>query len=124
LVQKIGQVTDVAKKFVDSGVLMNLSREARHLRALGCGQLALAYVYVATGRLQGFLQLSTYLWDQVAGIVLVRCAGGFAWNPVTGDDWNCSSKNLLAVGNIHLREAMLNFRKNHPFPPDSNTPDT
>ncbi|MGO9270862.1 MAG: inositol monophosphatase family protein [Terriglobia bacterium] len=101
---------NVAERFITSGILLDLSKEVRHLRALGCGHLALAYV--ASGRLQGFLQLGTYLWDQVAGMVLVRCAGGCTSDLQTDGTWTPSTKDILTVGNSQLSNALLEFWRN------------
>lgn len=98
---------DIAERFVGSGVLLELSKRVRHLRALGSGQLALAYV--ASGRLQGFCQLDTYLWDQVAGVVLVRNAGGCATDLRTRVDWRARTKDLLATSNRNIRDEFLAF---------------
>lgn len=104
---------DVAARLLASGSLAELSKEVRHLRVLGCGQLALAYV--ASGRLQGFLQLGTYLWDQVAGVVLVQCAGGFAMDLRKRSDWNAETRDILAAGNGSLRDKLMEFwLKNSP----------
>lgn len=54
--------------------LFHIEEEVRNIRALRSGQLALAYD--ATGRIQLFFQLDSHLWDQVAGVVLIRNAGG------------------------------------------------
>lgn len=99
----------VAERLLASGILLDLSREVRHLRALGCGQLALAYV--ASGRLQGFLQLETALWDQVAGVVLIRCAGGSVSDLRSRPDcdWTWRTKDVLAAGNDRVRDGLLKF---------------
>ena len=98
---------EVAERFVASGRLLALSKNARHTRALGCGQLALAYV--ASGRLQGFVQLRTWLWDQVAGVVLVRSAGGVAGDLATHREWSWKTKDLIATANPQLHERFLQF---------------
>ena len=47
---------------------------ARKLRAMGSAALDLAYV--ATGRLDAYIEQGVNLWDIAAGIVLVEEAGG------------------------------------------------
>lgn len=41
------------------------------------GSTALSLAHVASGRLDGFVELHLYAWDVVAGIVLIREAGGW-----------------------------------------------
>ena len=48
--------------------------EARKLRAMGSAALDLAYV--ATGRLDAYIEQGVNLWDIAAGVVLVEEAGG------------------------------------------------
>jgi fructose-1,6-bisphosphatase/inositol monophosphatase family enzyme len=73
---------------------------------LGCGQLALAYV--AAGKLQAFMQLQSYIWDQVAGVVILLNANGIVqdFEPLSPilKEWNYKTKNILACSN----EAILN----------------
>ena len=49
-------------------------KAARKLRAMGSAALDLAYV--ATGRLDAYIEQGVNLWDIAAGIVLVEEAGG------------------------------------------------
>jgi myo-inositol-1(or 4)-monophosphatase len=96
-----------AERFVANGALFELSRRARQLRALGSSQLAL--MYVASGRLNGFMQLGMELWDQVAGIVLVQSAGGFVSDLRMPDDWIPSTKDIMAAGTKELRNELSKF---------------
>jgi myo-inositol-1(or 4)-monophosphatase len=69
--------------------------QARKLRAMGSAALDLAYV--ATGRLDAYIEQGVNLWDIAAGVVLVEEAGGFVeyeTNP------NGSIRVLGASGNI------------------------
>jgi len=68
---------------------------ARKLRAMGSAALDLAYV--ASGRLDAYIEQGVNLWDIAAGLVLVEEAGGFVEyeaNP------NGSIRVLGASGNI------------------------
>ncbi len=68
---------------------------ARKLRAMGSAALDLAYV--ASGRLDAYIEQGVNLWDIAAGVVLVEEAGGFVeyeTNP------NGSIRVLGASGNI------------------------
>lgn len=94
---------EVAAKLFENGLLFRLSKRFQHTRQLGCGQLALAYV--ASGRLQGFFQLDTYLWDMVAGIVLVKNAGGVVRDPGPPlSEWSHSSHSVVACASESVLE--------------------
>lgn len=54
--------------------LPTLAAGARKLRSFGCTALDLAQV--AAGRVGGFFQVGTHLWDFAAGAAIVRAAGG------------------------------------------------
>lgn len=92
---------ELAEALFADDFFLNMARQVKHTRAFGCGLLALAYV--ASGRLQGFMQLGGYLWDQVAGVVLINSAGGVVrhFQPGSPDlaEWSCQSGNILACAN-------------------------
>lgn len=95
----------VAEQLFREDFLLNVSKAFRHVRVLGSGQLALAYV--ASGRLQAFFQLNTYLWDILAGAVLVRNAGGLVKNlSRTFPDWRHTSGNVIACSHPCILEAL------------------
>jgi myo-inositol-1(or 4)-monophosphatase len=96
---------EVAKRLLDNDFLLSIEKEVRHVRALGCGQLALAYV--ASGRMQLFFQFDSYLWDQVAGIVLVQNAGGLVSELPQGGKWRHTTKDLLVAANSRVRAAFI-----------------
>jgi myo-inositol-1(or 4)-monophosphatase len=54
--------------------LIRLSRRARKIRILGSAALELAYV--ASGRLDVYIERTINLWDVAAGLLLVENAGG------------------------------------------------
>ncbi len=56
------------------GGFVSQVREYRKVRLLGSAALSLAYV--ATGRLDAYLERDIKLWDVAAGLALVRAAGG------------------------------------------------
>lgn len=97
---------DVAERLLKRDVLLAVSRKVRHLRAFGSGQLALAHV--ATGRLQAFFQLDTFLWDQVAGVVLVRNAGGVV-HDLRRRAWSHTTRDILAAANADVGSAFLDL---------------
>ncbi len=55
-----------------------LVRQARKVRMMGVAALAL--VYVATGRFDGYIETGIWLWDIAAGGLIVECAGGEFWH--------------------------------------------
>jgi myo-inositol-1(or 4)-monophosphatase len=68
---------------------------ARKLRAMGSAALDLAYV--ATGRLDAYIEQGVNLWDIAAGIVLVEEAGGVVETEITkaGAYKVCASSGLI-----------------------------
>jgi len=58
---------------------------------------ALALAYVAAGRTDGYLELHMYPWDCLAGLLLVREAGGLTRDPVEQADWASGGPVLAAV---------------------------
>jgi myo-inositol-1(or 4)-monophosphatase len=103
----ISSRAEVAQRLFANDFFLEMSRRFKHIRAFGCGQLALAYV--ASGRLQAFLQMDSYIWDQVAGVVILNNAGGVAqeFNLDTRQisEWNYKTKNILACSNNLILEA-------------------
>lgn len=60
-----------------------LVRRVRKVRMFGAAALGLAYV--ASGRLDAYIESGVSLWDVAAGGLIVECAGGTFWTgPVTG----------------------------------------
>jgi myo-inositol-1(or 4)-monophosphatase len=48
------------------------------------GAAALGLTYVATGRLDAYLERGVSLWDVAAGGLILECAGGKFWTEPTG----------------------------------------
>jgi myo-inositol-1(or 4)-monophosphatase len=62
-----------------------LARSVRKVRMLGSAALALTYV--ATGRLDAYVESRVKLWDIVAGGLILERAGGEFWcQPIPGDE--------------------------------------
>ena len=73
------------------------------------GSAAIDLCYVASGRFEGFWEVSLNPWDMAAGVLLVREAGGRVTN-FTGGEWDLFGKNLLATnGKVH--DAMIETLK-------------
>lgn len=58
-----------------------LARRVRKIRMLGSAALALTYV--ATGRLDAYIERGISLWDIAAGGLIIECAGGRFWYEAT-----------------------------------------
>lgn len=58
-----------------------LARRVRKIRMLGSAALGLTYV--ATGRLDAYVERGIYLWDIAAGGLIIECAGGKFWREPT-----------------------------------------
>jgi myo-inositol-1(or 4)-monophosphatase len=63
--------------------LNRLARKVKKIRIMGSAALELAYV--ASGRLDAYIERRINLWDVAAGSLMVECAGGeFYARPVAG----------------------------------------
>ena len=79
-------------------------------RRTGCASLDIAYV--ASGRLDGYVQDNAQLWDIAAGIIILKEAGGFIdfFEP---DNEVPLKRNILASNaNIHNELSDLIIKKN------------
>jgi myo-inositol-1(or 4)-monophosphatase len=97
-------------KVTESGFLETIVSASRHVRMLGSGQLALAFV--ASGKFQVFLNNFTYPWDQLAGVVLVKAAGGVVTD-FFGNEWTWDSPGILACNNEKIHSQMLELTRKH-----------
>src|SRR5690348_4460123 len=78
---------------------VNFLKRGRPVRRLGSAALDLAYV--ASGRLDGFWEVSLNPWDVAAGSLLLTEAGGTITN-MQGEPWNIYTPSLIASnGKIH-----------------------
>jgi myo-inositol-1(or 4)-monophosphatase len=65
-------------------VLNRLAYRVRKVRIMGAA--ALAMTYVASGRLDAYLEAGIRLWDIAAGGLILECAGGDFWRePIAGE---------------------------------------
>ena len=65
--------------------LNDLIHRVRKIRIMGAAALSL--VYVATGRMDAYLEYGLRLWDIAAGGLIVECAGGRFQSRAVGDDY-------------------------------------
>ena len=64
-------------------VLNRLVYRVRKIRIMGSA--ALAMTYVASGRMEAYIESGIRLWDIAAGGLILECAGGDFWHePVPG----------------------------------------
>ena len=65
-------------------VFNQLIHRVRKIRIMGAA--ALAMVYVASGRIDAYLEFGLRLWDIAAGGLILECAGGEHWHrPLAGE---------------------------------------
>jgi myo-inositol-1(or 4)-monophosphatase len=77
-----------------------LARRVMKIRMMGSAALALTYV--ATGRLDVYIERGISLWDIAAGGLIVECAGGKFWRePIQGPH-----KFRMIASNGRLRETL------------------
>jgi myo-inositol-1(or 4)-monophosphatase len=62
-----------------------LIRRVRKIRIMGAA--ALSMVYVASGRMDAYIEHGLRLWDVAAGGLIVECAGGEFWCRALGGDY-------------------------------------
>ncbi len=98
---------EVAERLLKENLLLDVGKEVKSLRAFGSGQLALAFL--STGKLQAFFQLDNYIWDQVAGVVLIQNAGGVVWDLKRNKSWVSQTKDILASANNDICEGFTKF---------------
>ncbi|MDY3127642.1 MAG: inositol monophosphatase [Corynebacterium sp.] len=89
------------------------------LRGLGLrprmtGSVALDSAFVAQGVFDGAINFSPYPWDNAAGALFVRAAGGVATDP-EGQPWTMASKGLVVgTAQVHgaIMDSLTRVRKN------------
>jgi myo-inositol-1(or 4)-monophosphatase len=70
----IGMSKTMAEIDVAYSIFKDLMKRARKCRLMGSAALDLAYV--ASGRMDAYIERSVNWWDIAAGVLLVNCAGG------------------------------------------------
>ena len=76
-----------------------LARRVRKVRIMGAAALGLTYV--ATGRLDAYIERGVSLWDVAAGGLIIECAGGKFWiEPTSGPH---KLRMIASNGLIHGR---------------------
>lgn len=84
-------------------VVTKLIHQVRKIRILGSAALSMAYV--ASGRLDAYLEYGLRLWDIAAGGLILECAGGDFWHrPLRGEH-----TYQILVNNGLLRKKLERF---------------
>ena len=88
-------------------VMNRLAHRVRKIRIMGAA--ALAMTYVASGRMDGYLETGIRLWDIAAGGLILECAGGDFWHePVAGEH-----KYRIMANNGLLRRNLLTLVRSY-----------
>ncbi len=88
---------DISMRRKEFEIMKELSTTVRDIRH--AGSAALGMCYVARGRLDFTWLCFTYPWDVVAGVVIVREAGGMATNE-NGRQWAINDSKIVASNKI------------------------
>ena len=81
--------------------LARLARRAMKIRIMGSAALELAYV--ASGRLDAYIERTINLWDIAAGALMVECSGGeFYTQPAPGGKFRMVADNGLLRRKLQL----------------------
>jgi myo-inositol-1(or 4)-monophosphatase len=86
-------------------VLNELIRRVRKIRIMGSAALAL--VYVASGRVDAYLEYGLRLWDIAAGGLIIECAGGEFWHQAVKGEY---AYRIIANNGL-LRRQLEKFGK-------------
>jgi myo-inositol-1(or 4)-monophosphatase len=90
---------DAAKRAVQAEILVELLPRIRDLRRAGAAALDLAYT--AAGRVDAYYERDLKRWDEAAGILLVREAGGLV------EELPGEPHGIVATGTPNVRDDLL-----------------
>lgn len=94
------------------GVLAGLT--TTHLRPRITGSVGIDLAFTAAGIFEGAVSFSPFLWDNAAGVALVRAAGGVVTD-INGDPWVPGSTGAV-VGSERGHSTILELVKKYRFP--------
>ncbi|WP_456846299.1 inositol monophosphatase family protein [Cellulomonas sp. P5_C6] len=89
---------------VRAKALREVAATVGKVRVVGTSATELAWV--ATGRTSASILFGNAAWDVVAGVVLVREAGGVVLD-ARGEPWSLESDSILAAATSEIAEAMV-----------------
>jgi myo-inositol-1(or 4)-monophosphatase len=91
-------------KRIDPSILAVLVKDVRGTRSYGCAALEL--VFVAAGRLDGYISMRLSPWDFAAGIIFIEELGGEV-SDLKGNPLNLLEQNSVFVSKPGLHEEIL-----------------
>lgn len=86
-----------------------VTRVSRGYRATGSAAFNL--ITVARGIAQAYYELGIHVWDMAAGGLIVKEAGGFILDPVTGGEWDMMSRRIICACNEKIARDILKIIK-------------
>lgn len=89
---------------VRAAALREVAATVGKVRVVGTSATELAWV--ATGRTSASIAFGNAAWDVVAGVVLVREAGGVVVD-LRGEPWSLASDSILAAATPEIADAMV-----------------
>ncbi|MET0789488.1 MAG: inositol monophosphatase [Cellulomonas sp.] len=89
---------------VRAAALREVAATVGKVRVVGTSATELAWV--ATGRTSASMAFGNAAWDVVAGVVLVREAGGVVVD-LRGEPWSLASDSILAAATPEIADAMV-----------------
>ncbi len=101
---------DASKAEKESKIIKNIVQNTRNLRSVN--SCAVEFCYVADGRLGGYINQATKIWDVAAPCLLVKEAGGIVTD-INGNDIDFTvdeldyQKNFTVVGSSKLLHAKI-----------------
>lgn len=87
--------------------LREIGRRCRTFRVLGSTSLELCYI--ASGRIDSFIDVGSKPWDYAAGVLIVEEAGGRVTD-FKGKEWEIKTKNIIA-SNKEINKLLLYLLK-------------
>ncbi|MCQ9342337.1 inositol monophosphatase family protein [Corynebacterium sp. 153RC1] len=85
-----------------------------YLRPRITGSVGVDLAYTAAGIFDGAVSLSPFVWDNAAGVVLVRAAGGVVTD-LAGNPWVPGAEGVV-VGSPRAHEALMSTMEKFRFP--------
>lgn len=95
------------------GILGDLTRT--YLRPRITGSVGIDLAYTAAGIFEGAVSFSPYLWDNAAGVALVRAAGGVVTD-IDGNPWEVGGTGAVVGsprGHATIVELIQKYRQSH-----------
>jgi len=88
-------------------ILEKATGKCRTFRIWGCTSLELCYI--ASGRIDGYINVGSKPWDYAAGVLIIKEAGGRVTD-FKGREWEIKTKNVVA-SNKEINKLLLHLLK-------------